>query len=271
MFAYTLPGSLLQRPVRIALIGAGGSGSQMLTGLAQLHHAMLALGHPGGLEVTVIDDDTVSTANIGRQMFYPPDVGQYKSEVLVNRINMAMGCAWEASVKRLLPNTVLSADMIIGCVDTRKARKAILEVGLRCNVRYWLDLGNRQHDGQVILGEFAIPRGSKDGVKLPTVADLYPETCDPSQETADDGPSCSLAEALEKQSLFVNRGVTLYALNILFELFRYGGLDYSGVFVNLKTARTSPLMIDPKAWNDRFGYATGEFAKPKKGRRKKAA
>lgn len=90
-------------------------------------------------------------------------------------------------------------------------------------------------------------------VRLPTVADLFPETCDPSLEGEDTGPSCSLAEALEKQSLFVNRGVALYALNLLFELFRYGGLSHHGVFVNLKNARTSPLPIDPEAWK-RFGY-----------------
>ena len=58
-----------------SVIGAGGTGSQMLMGLAQLHTAMIALGHPGGLDVTVIDSDQVSEANVGRQMFYPSDVG----------------------------------------------------------------------------------------------------------------------------------------------------------------------------------------------------
>ena len=120
--------------------------------------------------------------------------------------------------------------------------------------------------GQVILGEFKNQRRDKDRTvaRLPTVADLFPETCDPSLEGEDTGPSCSLAEALEKQSLFVNRGVALYALNLLFELFRYGGLSHHGVFVNLKNARTSPLPIDPETWK-RFGYGV----KPKRSRKTK--
>ena len=83
--------------------------------------------------------------------------------------------------------------------------------------------------------------------------DLLPEIVDESQEADDDTPSCSLADALDKQSLFVNRGVSLYALNLLWELFRYGQIAYHGVFVNLKNARTTPLPVDPSAWA-RFGY-----------------
>lgn len=269
MHPHTLPGHLLERSIRVAVVGAGGTGSQILTGLAQLHHAMLSLGHPGGLDVLVIDDDTVSPSNVGRQMFYPSDIGQYKAEVLVNRINLAMGCSWKASVGKLMPSSNIDSDLIIGCVDTRKARDAINKVGQRNKIRYWLDCGNRQSDGQAILGEFYVGKDSKDGVKLPTVADLFPETCDPALDSPDDGPSCSLAEALEKQSLFVNRGVSLYALNMLFELFRYGGLSYTGVFVNLKTARSSPLMIDPEGWKTRFGYVTGKPETVKKARTKK--
>jgi pyruvate/2-oxoglutarate dehydrogenase complex dihydrolipoamide dehydrogenase (E3) component len=53
MAIHQLVPELLTREVRVTVIGAGGSGSQMLMGLAQLHTAMIALGHPGGLDVTV--------------------------------------------------------------------------------------------------------------------------------------------------------------------------------------------------------------------------
>ena len=264
MLPHTLNDRLLQRAVKVAVIGAGGSGSQMLTGLAQLHHAMVSLGHPGGLEVIAVDDDVVSPSNVGRQMFYPSDVGQYKADILINRINLAMGTDWSSCVERITMSSRIPSDIVIGCVDTRKARQAIHKAGIQGGAKYWLDLGNRQHDGQVILGEFPNSSLDKGRVRLPTVADLFPETCDPGQEGQDTGPSCSLAEALEKQSLFVNRGVALYALNMLFELFRYGGLSHHGVFVNLKTARTNPLPVDPEAWK-RFGYGV----KPKRTRKKK--
>ena len=55
-------------PVTVFVIGAGGTGSQVATGLARMSVALQALGHPG-LHVTVFDPDTVTEANIGRQLF----------------------------------------------------------------------------------------------------------------------------------------------------------------------------------------------------------
>ena len=57
-----------QHPVTVNLIGAGGTGSQVLTNLARLDVTLRALGHPG-LFVTLYDPDIVTEANIGRQLF----------------------------------------------------------------------------------------------------------------------------------------------------------------------------------------------------------
>ncbi len=46
MAIHLLSPELLTREVHVAVIGAGGTGSQMLTGLAQLHTSMIALGPP---------------------------------------------------------------------------------------------------------------------------------------------------------------------------------------------------------------------------------
>jgi len=34
-------------PVQVILIGAGGTGGQVITGLARMHYALRKLGHPG--------------------------------------------------------------------------------------------------------------------------------------------------------------------------------------------------------------------------------
>ena len=52
-----------QHPVTVNLIGAGGTGSQVLTCLARLDAALRGLGHPG-LFVTLYDPDIVTEANI---------------------------------------------------------------------------------------------------------------------------------------------------------------------------------------------------------------
>ena len=44
---------LLNGPVRMLVVGCGGTGAAFASGLPYLHQAMRALGHPGGLQVTV--------------------------------------------------------------------------------------------------------------------------------------------------------------------------------------------------------------------------
>ena len=250
---------LVTGKVRVTVIGAGGTGSHVLTGLVDLHLSLLALGHPGGLEVTCYDDDMVSEANIGRQKFAPSDVGLPKAVVLINRANILFGTNWRAVVKRINPQTnVDNTDIVIGCVDNRQARADIINLFRGC---YYLDFGNRKDDGQVILGELTY--GKKTENNLPHVGELFPDSINPDLEDPDDGPSCSLAEALEKQSLFINKSVADYGLNLLSMLFRQGQISFHGGFINLKSGRATPLAINTDVWK-RFGYKIRKKPGPKK-------
>ncbi|NEX60112.1 PRTRC system ThiF family protein [Noviherbaspirillum galbum] len=258
---------LLRREVKIDVIGAGGTGSQVINGLARLHLALLSLGHPGGLDVTLWDDDVVSQSNVGRQAFFPVDVGSHKAPTLINRLNVAFGLGWESRVERVASRTSLRSDIVIGCVDNRRARRAILDAASDgFHAKYWLDCGNRMSDGQVILGEVPSRMDRDDTPRLPHAGDLFPELVDPSLDAADDAPSCSLAEALEKQSLFINTAMAMQACQLLFELFRHGRITHHGLFMNLKTGRTSPLPVSPETWK-RFGFImpTPKPAKQAKG------
>ena len=64
---------LFNRAIRIHLIGCGGTGSQLAPRLVQLHKALLALGHPEGLQVSLWDSDTVSESNPLRQNYFDID------------------------------------------------------------------------------------------------------------------------------------------------------------------------------------------------------
>jgi PRTRC genetic system ThiF family protein len=76
---------LLERQVRVLVVGCGGTGSAVVAGLPYLHQWLVARGHPGGLHVTVVDGDTISPTNCVRQPFAKSEVGLYKAIVLVNR------------------------------------------------------------------------------------------------------------------------------------------------------------------------------------------
>lgn len=243
------PSNLLARRVSISLAGCGGNGSQMLTGLARLNHALTALGHPG-LRVRAFDPDTVSEANMGRQLFGRFDVGSSKSIVLVNRLNAFFGLDWEAHYGRYDRNDTNRPDILIVCVDSAKARHQISRLPFQ--PEYVMDMGNRAADGQVIFGQPDVTsrevaeHAHVDHVRLPNPYRVLPELVDVTAPE-DDTPSCGLAEALERQELFVNQAVVTPALNILWDFFRRGQIGWHGAFVNLRTGTMRPLQVPAPA------------------------
>ena len=87
-----LPAAFGDRMLKVLLIGCGGNGAQMLMGLASLDTALRAISSRS-LHVTVVDDDIVTEANLGRQPFFRCDLGNPKARTLTERINLAHGLA----------------------------------------------------------------------------------------------------------------------------------------------------------------------------------
>ncbi|WPU98443.1 PRTRC system ThiF family protein [Mucilaginibacter sp. cycad4] len=246
-------------PVTVNLIGAGGTGSQVLTALARMNHALTALGH-AGVFVRVFDDDKVDTANLGRQLFTTAELGHYKSVALINRINRFFGTSWKAETirydKQSLKNKeVGSATITVSCVDTVAARYEIAEIlahltdnyGGRNRVKYWLDFGNSRSSGQVILSTLdKIKQPASELYRpvesLPMVTDEFKELLAASEQ-GDNTPSCSLAEALTKQDLFINSALANCGASLLWQMFREGILFNRGFFLNLADFRTQPLKV----------------------------
>jgi hypothetical protein len=85
-------------------------------------------------------------------------------------------------------------------------------------------------------------------VRLPTVAELFPEIVDPKLDKKDKLPPCSSVEALQRQEPFINQTVAYHALALLARLFRYGRISHHGGFINLSTGRVSPLPVNPTVW-----------------------
>ena len=138
---------------------------------------------------------------------------------------------------------------MIGCVDTRAARRAIEDAFSRALNRacYWLDLGNNAASGQYVLGQPLNARNRRKAERLRTVSELYPEILD--EEAGEDSlPSCSAVEALDRQEPFINQTLAASALAMLAQLFRYGKLTHHGAFFNAKTGQMCALPIDPALW-----------------------
>lgn len=248
-----------QHPVTVNLIGAGGTGSQVLTGLARLDVTLRALGHPG-LFVTLYDPDIVTEANIGRQLFGYSDMGLNKAQCLVTRINNFFGNDWKA-VPDIFPAMLKNAcrdnmaNITVTCTDTIKSRLDLWKILKSVYIPeyhdditplYWMDFGNTQTSGQVVLG--TVPKKIKQpasqlyetvgSLKVITRLVKYARV-----KEEDSGPSCSLAEALEKQDLFINSTLAQLGCDILWKMFRKGLIEHHGLFLNLETMKVNPIMV----------------------------
>ncbi len=241
--------------IRIAVIGCGGTGGEVLDSLTRLDFGLKAMGHPKGIHVTVYDDDVIEAANVGRQRFGLQDVGLNKAITLVQRINLFYGFTWDAEPVKFAadPRQVNEYDLIIGCVDKAQFRAKLGEIGKfgyrNSRSILWLDYGNAQKNGQCVLGHLI--KGDDCDFRLPNVFDLYPNLSDPNLDEDESVPRCSLAEALtgpNGQDLFINRTLADFGMSLLWELLTKGFLEKHGAFVDLETLKTAPLMIDPTAW-----------------------
>ncbi len=146
------------------------------------------------------------------------------------------------------------ANIFITCTDNVESRiklwemlKVVRKYGFADmqNPIYWFDFGNGQTFGQVLLGtikEIAQPVSKKfqPAAAMPVITEFtdYAEV-----EVKDSGPSCSLAEALEKQDLFINSTLAQLGCNILWKMFRRGMIEHRGLYLNLETLKTNPIHV----------------------------
>lgn len=251
---YHYTDSYLLSPVHkitVNLIGVGGTGSRVLQCLVSLNEALTAFGHPG-LHVYAWDGDTISAANIGRQHFSPVDVGANKAALLVTRINRHFGYEWEAVPTHYYQGRC--ANITISCVDSAAARLEIAE-HLAVSKKgpeptqkplYWLDFGNGKKTGQAVLGTVLAVRQPKTEEAttstLPTVTKMFFKQLKSVNEK-DAGPSCSLAQALGQQDLFINPSLAPLGVDLLWKLFREGRINYHGLYLNLETMSMNPIKI----------------------------
>lgn len=121
-FKFLTPSNWFTRRVNIDVIGVGGTGSEILASLARIDHAIRELGH-SGLKIKAWDGDKVDRPNIGRQAFYPADLGHNKAIVTIQRINYLFGLDWVAVPAMFdVDHGTGNSDLVITCADVAQFR-----------------------------------------------------------------------------------------------------------------------------------------------------
>jgi len=144
-------------------------------------------------------------------------------------VNRSSGSNWKAvpqrfssALLRKLPDYG-KASIFISCVDNKGFN--------RNRPLYWMDCGNGRHTGQVVLSTVSQIRQPKSELyqpvgELPFVTTEFKGLLE--SQNDHDEPSCSLAEALEKQDLFINPSIAAMASSLLWNLFREGMTENRG-------------------------------------------
>jgi PRTRC genetic system ThiF family protein len=256
-----LPEYLLSptHPVTVCLIGCGGTGSQVLTCLARISYSLQGLGHPG-LYVVTYDPDTVSESNVGRQLFSPSDIGRNKALLLTTRVNAFYGTSWQAVPGYFNEKTGIRCNITLTCTDSVASRLEVDRLLKRYTkmggsresymmTYYWLDFGNGRDTGQVVLGSLCDIEQPESTVfetvgRLPLLTGRFNLK---KVKEKDSGPSCSHADALREQNLFINSTLAQLGCDMIWEMLTGGMMPYGGFFLNLKTKCTNPMPLEMPA------------------------
>jgi PRTRC genetic system ThiF family protein len=209
----------------ITVVGAGGTGSYVVQGLARLMAHCTAIGGPL-ISATILDGDVVEEKNVGRQLFSRAEVGRNKAQTLVARFNAAFGLQMEAlpimatdavlqnqgtAIRNRLRRDV-SYNVLVGAVDGHEGRIAMAKALKSWKYDMWIDAGNHEHAGQVVLGTKS-SRKDLRGVfalgsfcsALPSPAMMYPRLLRATAERP--RQDCAAAVEDNRQSLMINEQI----------------------------------------------------------------
>lgn len=247
--------------ITVVQVGGGGTGSYMAQHLGRI---MVALRDKGKrARAFIIDHDTVDKKNVGRQLFCPSEIGEYKAVCLARRYGTAWGLDvtafprkfdrdWFGKIQRVEHDDLT---FIIGCVDNAAARKEITfctHGHSKTPQIWWLDCGNHEDTGQVLLGNVEKVEYLKDAfpskticAKLPSPAIQHPELVIQKKEKK---KRMSCAEMLEAnlQSLNINAAVAVQAAEMLTRLVISQDLKRFACEINLAAGNMKSYYATPE-------------------------
>ncbi len=258
------PDALAAR-VCLTLVGCGGTGSHIASGLVSLAQALWSRAVTA--DILFIDPDVVEPKNVGRQLFSMADVGRPKAQVLAERLNAAFATTTGYAVRKVdaldtfmvetarrdvstrhavsAPRDVSTCSVVIGAVDNAAARRVIARSVRAAKGRvWWLDAGNENASGQVALGNSFAPISPRLGLvaDLPAPPVVYPDLVR-SPSPRGRGRSCADLAAEGVQGLMVNRMAAAWALALLHD-FLLGDLKYFAVAFDLARGNSCALPLD---------------------------
>lgn len=215
-------------PVKIIVLGAGGTGGYVIPHLYRLGYASK---HP--TRIIVCDGDVVESKNLIRQNFVEQDIGRNKAQVLAERYATAFGIECEYRPEFIETREELDAltepgyvpygremqgVILLGCVDNNKSRQLCHQVFQSKRNLVYIDSGNGEHTGQVVCGV-----RQKGRTLYKPIGSLYPEILK-SEDKFPSELSCADRAVSAPQSVTANLTAATAMVSFLYDLLIAGDL-----------------------------------------------
>lgn len=241
------------RPVKIVMIGAGGTGGHIAP---HLYRLLYALERPA--QFIVCDGDIVEEKNLVRQNFTEADLGQNKARVVAERYSNVFGLetsyvpdfiesaekleqlveprAWntghhvyDEKSMHYVPEYISEIVILIGAVDNNRSRQLCHEVFLRSKELVYIDSGNGEYTGQVVCG---IRRNGKT-IYQP-VGTLYPDMAQP-DDLFPSEVSCAEASVSAPQTIVANLMAATAVVTMIYNILVVGSSTVQQATFSTKT------------------------------------
>ena len=221
----------MERPVKIVILGAGGTGGHIAP---HLYRLLYSLDRP--VRFIICDGDVVEKKNLVRQNFIPADLGENKAKVLAERYSTVFGMETEYvpdyiesedRLKKLITpmewrsgpfseRPVWDQVILIGAVDNNRSRQLCHKVFYEARDLVYIDSGNGKHTGQVVCG---IRSGGRTFYR--PVGKVYPDVL----EQTDKFPtelSCAEASLSSPQSITANVTAATVVVDMIYNILAQG-------------------------------------------------
>lgn len=230
----------LERPVKIVMLGAGGTGGYAAPHIYRLVHT---LERP--VRFLIADGDIVEEKNLVRQNFIHADLGRNKAAVMAERYASAFGMEIAYLPEFIENEDALAAltapdysrkelAILIGAVDNNRSRQMCHEAFMRAKELVYIDSGNGQYTGQVVCG---IRRNGRTYYK--PVGTLYPDVLADTDKFPTE-LSCAEAAISAPQSVVANVMAATAILSYLYDILVLGDITVRNVTFSTKTIHMKP-------------------------------
>ena len=245
-----------ERPVKIVMLGAGGTGGHIAP---HIYRLLYALDRPA--RFIICDGDIVEQKNLVRQNFSEADLGRNKARVLAERYSRVFGIETEyvpnfvetvdALMELIQPldwkrdqnewKTVKEMVVLIGAVDNNRSRQVCHKAFSQSKELVYIDSGNGEFSGQVVCGV----RKNGRTVQKP-VGSVYPELMRDKGDKFPTELSCAEAAQSDPQSMAANITAATAVVDMVYNILTHGESTVRQTDFSTKTVRMQATLEKPR-------------------------